>query len=134
MDERELTGRLPGEVVEVYRRKLPQEVVETYRRPLPGAAAPEQPEQLAQPSAAPKKKSRKGLWIFLGCLTVIVALAAAGWLFSRFFLPRLYPPVEPYFPGFIEDTATEEIITEAFQYTRLQRLLTEAWTAMAGRT
>lgn len=79
MDERELTGRLPGEVVEVYRQKEHREVVEVYTRPLPSALAPRPVLTL------PKKRSKKGLWIFLTCLAVVALLSAAGWAASRWF-------------------------------------------------
>ena len=79
MDERELTGRLPGEVVEVYRQKEHREVVEVYTRPLPSALAPRPVLTL------PKKRGKKGLWIFLTCLAVVALLSAAGWAASRWF-------------------------------------------------
>ena len=60
----------PAEVVEVYRHPEPQEVVEVYTRPL---------SWLAQKPPAPKKRSKKGLWIFLGCLSVVAVLAVIGW-------------------------------------------------------
>jgi len=60
----------PAEVVEVYRHPEPQEVVEVYTRPL---------SWLTQKPPAPKKRSKKGLWIFLGCLSVVAVLAVIGW-------------------------------------------------------
>ncbi|MDY5612232.1 S1C family serine protease [Dysosmobacter sp.] len=67
------------EIVEVYRRPDPREVVEVYSRPLPGSE---------QPAPAPvKRKSRKGLWIFLACLAVIVLLAVAGRLLAGWLAP-----------------------------------------------
>ena len=72
MEERDANRaeRLPGEVVETYRRPDPREVVEVYTRPLPGTRRPEQPK------AKPKK--HKGVWIFAGCLCVAVVLATAA--------------------------------------------------------
>ena len=68
------------EIVEVYRRPDPREVVEVYSRPLPGAEAP-------GPRPPAKRKSRKGLWIFLACLAVVVLLAVAGRLLVSWFTP-----------------------------------------------
>lgn len=75
MDELGLTGgdaRLPGEVVEQYSPPGPREVVETYVRPLP--------KRLAPKSTPPvKKHEKRGLWIFLGVLAVVIALSAVAW-------------------------------------------------------
>ena len=68
------------EIVEVYRQPEPMEVVEVYSRPLPGYA-----QQTPEPPA--KRKSRKGLWIFLGCLAVVVLLAVAGRLLVDWLAP-----------------------------------------------
>ena len=68
--------RLPGEVVEVYRRPDHREVVEVYSRPLPGYRAP-----VSQPPVG-KKRRKRGLWIFLACFAVLSALAAGAWLWS----------------------------------------------------
>ena len=73
MDERDVTGReIPGEVVETYRQPEGREVVETYVRPLPG-----------RPGAAPprpRKRGKKGLWIFLACFAAVAVLAAGAWV------------------------------------------------------
>lgn len=79
MEDQEVT-RLPGEVVEVYRGPAPREVVESYTRPLPSARRAE-----VRPFAPPlrpagKRRSRRGLWVFLGGLALSVCLAAAAWL------------------------------------------------------
>ena len=58
------------EVVEVYRQPERREVVETYTRMLPEAMRPR------TPCPPPRRKSRKGLMVFLLCLAV--AAAAAG--------------------------------------------------------
>jgi len=104
MDERELTESLPNEVVEVFRQKDYREVVEVYTRPLPWLAAPtpkfaEQPQQ--------RKRSKKGLVIFLVCFTLVVVLSAAGWLFSRLWAPE---SASPYFPDFTGDSAVEVLL------------------------
>lgn len=68
----DLTERLPGEVVETYRRRDSREVVETYVRTMPGASR----------RAAPRQKRRRkknGLWIFLGCLLLVVLLVVGTW-------------------------------------------------------
>ena len=69
---------LPGEVVEVYRQPPPGEVVEEYRRALP--APPRRTEPPRQPEA--RRRSKKGLWIFLGCFTLAAALAATAFLWD----------------------------------------------------
>ena len=74
MNEHEENQRLPGEVVETYRRPDPREVVEVYTRPLPGVR---QAKQQAAPPPVRRKK-RKSLWIFVGCLCVAAVLAAAA--------------------------------------------------------
>ena len=76
MEEREDIRRLPGEVVETYSRPDPREVVEVYTRPLPGI-----PQKKAAPPAG--KKKRKGLWIFMGCLAVAVALSVAAFAWRQ---------------------------------------------------
>ena len=81
MEEREdiRAERLPGEVVETYCRPDPREVVEVYTRPLPGVYLPKRQES---PLPA-KRKKRKGLWIFMGCLCVALVLAVAAFVLSR---------------------------------------------------
>ena len=91
MEEREDNRRLPGEVVETYSRPDPREVVEVYTRPLPGT-----PRQKAAPPAG--KKKRKGLWIFMGCLAVAVALSvtAFAWRQLRNFGRDRFGQYSPY--------------------------------------
>lgn len=70
---------LPGEVVEVYRQPPPGEVVEFYRRPLPAS-----PRRTAPPrTAPPPRRSKKGLWVFLGCFGLTLALAGAAAFLDR---------------------------------------------------
>ena len=92
MEEREDNRRLPGEVVETYSRPDPREVVEVYTRPLPGIL-----RQKAAPPPAGKKK-RKGLWIFMGCLAVAVALSvtAFAWRQLRNFGRDRFGQYSPY--------------------------------------
>lgn len=82
------------EVVEYYPPlPQPQEVVMTYLQPrrIPGRTAQAAPApsqtipalQVPSPAAVPPVKtrhSRRGLWIFLGCLLVLSALAAVAYL------------------------------------------------------
>ena len=91
MEEREDNRRLPSEVVETYSRPDPREVVEVYTRPLPGI-----PRQKAAPPAG--KKKRKGLWIFMGCLAVAVALSvtAFAWRQLRNFGRDRFGQYSPY--------------------------------------
>lgn len=81
MDEQE-TIRLPNEVVEIYRQPPPGEVVETYSRPLPGVRR-RKARPAAPPAGAGKRRSKHGVWIFLGCFALAVILAAAAWLLDR---------------------------------------------------
>ena len=74
------------EIVEVYRQPGPREVVEVYSRPLPGTEPP-------GPKSPAKRKSRKGLWLFLACLAVVVLLAVAG----RLLTDRLAPSDDDQF-------------------------------------
>ena len=55
-------GRVPGEVVIVYRQPQPREVVEQYTRPLPARMIPKKEPK--------KRRKRLGLIIFLICLAV----------------------------------------------------------------
>ena len=71
--ERMEEGRLPGEVVIVYRRPQPREVVEQYSRPLPACMLPQK---------EPRKR-RLGLVIFLIALAVVTALALGLWLWPE---------------------------------------------------
>ncbi len=68
--------RLPGEVIETYRRPDPREVVETYARPLPG--------RRAAPPVPVRKRGKKGLWIFLACCAAMALLAGGAWLWGVF--------------------------------------------------
>lgn len=93
MGEREEAGRLPGEVVEVYRFPLPgggrdpreivgiyrqpdpREVVEVYRRAVPGrGGAPSAPGR----RKAPPRGGRRGLYRFFLCVAVLAGLTAAA--------------------------------------------------------
>lgn len=93
MDEHELTGRLPGEVVEVYRQREHREVVESYTRPLPEALLPK-PVAIPVPQS-PKKRSRRGLGIFLCCLAVMTLLAVVGWFFTHYTVQVTFPGSGP---------------------------------------
>ena len=96
MDKRDQIGRenrLPHEIVETYRRpnvrRLPGERVFTYRRP-PAASAPAEtagPPAAGSPAAdaargagAPRRRRRRGVWIFLACFAVVALLAAVSML------------------------------------------------------
>ena len=80
MSERvDMRAELPGDVVETYRQPDRREVVEVYTRPLPGVYLPKRQES---PLPA-KRKKRKGLWIFMGCLCVALVLAVAAFVLSR---------------------------------------------------
>lgn len=119
MTEREEAGRLPGEIVEVYRapRRLggdrdPREIIEVYRqpdcrevvevysRPVPvrraeGAAS-------AMPGAARRRRQRRGLFKFLICVAVLVGLTAAARIVDHLVFR------EPSGPGAVSH-GTEEI-------------------------
>ena len=104
MEEREqLTSHLPGEVVEVYRQPVPGEVVERYSRPLPGQSAP--PER-------PRKKSRRGLWIFLIGLAVVLGIAAGVLVWSWLSPGRILDRFEYWYDyGWEEDAEASGEIT-----------------------
>lgn len=90
--------QVPGEVVKVYRSNYTssREVVKTYIQPrrMPGRAAEAPPKsQLTLPEIdqlremvantrpvqkKPQKRSRKGLWIFLGCVLVLLVLTGTA--------------------------------------------------------
>ena len=96
MGEREENGRLPGEivevfraprrtggegdpreVVEVYRQPDSREVVESYRRPLPARRG-----RKPAPHGAPAgRRRRSGLWKFVACVAFLVGITvAARWV------------------------------------------------------
>ena len=66
--------RLPGEVVERYIQPDPREVVERYVRPLPG--------RRSAPARPSRRRGRTGLWVFLLCLGVTLALAVGTWTWN----------------------------------------------------
>ena len=93
MGEREENGRLPGEIVEVYRaprrtggegdpREVVEvyrqpnlrEVVESYRRPLPARRG-----RKPAPHGAPAgRRRRSGLWKFVACVAFLVGITVAA--------------------------------------------------------
>ncbi len=100
MGEWEQAGRLPGEIVEVYRSPFSKgaeardpreivevyrqpdrrEVVESYRRPVPGGGR-NAPARAASRKTRRKRRSpgrRAGLYRFLICVAVLVGLTAAA--------------------------------------------------------
>lgn len=85
----------PGEIVEYY-RPAAQEVVETYTRPLPG---------LPPVARTPKKRSRKGLIIFLACCAAVVLLAAVSFWVNTWLHPSNPNGFEHYY-----DTAGEPVL------------------------
>ena len=104
MEEKEqLTSHLPGEVVEIYRQPVPGEVVERYSRPLPGRSTP---------PAQPREKSRRGLWIFLICLAVVLGIAAGVLVWSWLAPGRYTDRFEYWYDyGWEEDGETSGEIT-----------------------
>lgn len=71
MEFEKCSGSQSEEVVEIYRQGFVGEVVEVYARPLPpGMMPPPLPEE--------RRRSRRGLWIFLGCCGLVAALTAAA--------------------------------------------------------
>ncbi len=91
MGEHEQAGRLPGEIVEVYRAPLRREardpreiievyrqpdrreVVEVYRRPVPGGRAP-----AGKKSRPGGRDRRHGLYCFFLCVAIMIGLTAAA--------------------------------------------------------
>lgn len=73
-ENREKRIEEPQEVVSWYVRPNDREVVDCYvqPRPMPAGAAP------VQPPAAPKKAGKKGLWIFLIAVGVLLAVIVAA--------------------------------------------------------
>lgn len=69
------------EIISIYRPEDHREVVERYERPLP--------QGLCQtPAPVPKKKSRRGLWIFLGILLTAILLSAGAWALNEYLEPE----------------------------------------------
>ena len=113
MNEHEENRRLPGEVVETYRRPDPREVVEVYTRPLPGVR---QAKQQAAPPPVRRKK-RKSLWIFVGCLCVAAVLAAAAlvlyWIWDDGGDIR-HDRFEEYYGEIIDELGPEEVTIQTW--------------------
>ena len=108
-------GRLPGEVVEIYTRPLlAEEVVEIYSRPLPARLVPPAPCQEAA-AVVPPRKRRKGLWIFLACLLVLIALSAAAWFWHRPHAPARWERDYPYGPP-VEEPVLKEITIASYPF------------------
>ena len=59
----------PKEVVEIYRRPPPEEVVEIYTRPMVGRQ-----RKATVPAPVKRRRSRRGLWIFLACVAALVGI------------------------------------------------------------
>ena len=113
MNEHEENRRLPGEVVETYRRPAPREVVEVYTRPLPGVR---QAKQQAAPPPVRRKK-RKSLWIFVGCLCAAAVLAAAAlvlyWIWDDGGDIR-HDRFEEYYGEIIDELGPEEVTIQTW--------------------
>lgn len=77
--ENQQKDRFPGEVVEVYRQPEYREVVETYSTPLPAGMRRESAKKMDKPR---RRRSKTGLWVFLGCFLAAVVLAALSLLFG----------------------------------------------------
>ena len=78
--------RDPREVVEVYRQRDPREVVEVYRRPVPGGRAAQAAPQGKRRTGGALRGRRRGLYRFLICVAVLAGLTAASravdyWMF-----------------------------------------------------
>ena len=101
--------RLPGEVVEVYRQPDPREVVETYVRPLPGVSPAGSPAQ-----KPPKKKRRRGLWIFLACLAGAALLTAAALAVRNYLLRETRDDFEWYYEEYDSAETAEGVTIPAF--------------------
>ena len=113
MNEQKLDGRgerLPSEVVEIYSRPLCREVVEVYERPLPSRFAPLRTET----EMPRRRRSRKGLWIFLLVFSLIIAAAAVAWFWNR----EHGAPKDPfeYVPGEPMRKKAEEITIPTYPY------------------
>jgi len=95
MAEREEAGRLPGEIVEVYRAprsgggtRDPREVIEVYRQPdlrevveVYSRPVPSRREGRAAPSPMPageRRRRKRGLFKFLACVSVLTVLALSA--------------------------------------------------------
>lgn len=107
MVEHELTGRLSGEVVEVYRPKEYREVVEAYTRPLPESM---RPKPVLEYAPAPKKRRKKRFWIALICLTLLTILGLGGWMLFNI-IRWSVPPMGGFASQFpmLEQNAAHEI-------------------------
>ena len=97
MDERDLR-----EVVEIYCQPERREVVETYTRPLPEVMRPHQPPER-------RRKSRKGLAVFLICLAVAAVIAGVSRWYNTGFFREDDGNYDPYFEDREADRGGEKI-------------------------
>jgi len=92
------------EIIEVYRHPDPDEVVLEYRRPLPGWQEKVEQEFEKFPTMGKRRRRRKGLIIFLACLSVIIVLA----VLAKLLIPSYsHTPFHPY----PDDSWEEEPLT-----------------------
>lgn len=114
----------PREVVEYYPpQPKPREVVETYIQPrrLPGRSEPAPltilpvPPRAAEAVPAGKPKSRRGLWIFLICLAVLLALTLGAVFLGGGFAPAPSDD-DPYQDELDEDWDTAEVSIPSYPF------------------
>lgn len=109
MDERNGAGgfsRPPNEIVETYRRpltrRIPGERVLTYRRPSAPVPAPTGPERAAPEESGgkrPRRRRRRGLWLFLACFAAVALLAGVSMLLEGRSSQILEDPFEQPYEG-----------------------------------
>ena len=117
MELEKRTGGEPTEVVEVYRQGCTGEVVEAYTRPLPpGMMPPSILDRLRAEAEEDRRhrRSKRGLWIFLGCCGLVAVLTAAA-----VFWPWREPERQDKFQYYFEeetDQAPQEISIPGYPY------------------
>lgn len=117
MELEKRTGGEPTEVVEVYRQGCVGEVVEAYTRPLPpGMMPPSILDRLRAEAEEDRRhrRSKRGLWIFLGCCGLVAVLTAAA-----VFWPWRQPERQDKFQYYFEeetDQAPQEISIPGYPY------------------
>ena len=117
MELEKRTGGEPTEVVEVYRQGCTGEVVEAYTRPLPpGMMPPGILDRLRAEAEEDRRhrRSRRGLWIFLGCCGLVAVLTAAA-VFQPWRGPQRQDKFQYYFEEETDQTS-EEISIPGYPY------------------
>lgn len=105
-----------GQVIEEYSRTFPAEIVETYERPMPGEKKEECVSADSNKWERSRKKSRRGLAIFLSCLAVLVVGAVILTLYYGLpFQRQQNRPYDSRYDGYYHEEVTDEVYIPLYE-------------------